>query len=240
MIKTLVLLLSLYSFCLAQHSPVESQIVEGRDLIAKKKYSEATSLLTAVVIADPQNYVAYLLRSKAKYGLKDYKGALEDSKSVLLNKSNIDSLALLQANLNVGICYNNLREFQKGIYFLKAARHIDSTDTKIYYSLAYSYLELSQLDSAYNELNNLLKINPQDERGYYGKGKIHLMKKQYEQSITEFDKAIAINSSYTMAYQNRGEAKRSLGDKSGCCQDWSKCLELGYTSIKPFLKAVCK
>ncbi|GAB3715869.1 hypothetical protein GCM10027592_56680 [Spirosoma flavus] len=215
-------------------------LLQSKELIAQKKHAEAYKLLTDIITRDPTVYYAYLLRSKARYGLKDYKGSIDDSKHLVNNAANVDSLSLFLAYHNLGATYNNLRDFKQAVYYSKIAKKRDSTDVRPYFNLTYSYLESKQLDSAYSELEGLLKIDPNDKRGYYGKGKIYLMKKEYQLAISQFDKAIALDSNYVWAYQNRGEAKRSLGDKEGCCQDWTKSYELGLTTIKPYLKKVCR
>jgi len=42
-----------------------------------------------------------------------------------------------------------------------------------------------------------------------------------------------------MAYDNRGYAKYSLGDKDGACLDWSKAGELGYSDAYDAIKKYC-
>ena len=76
-----------YSLCVAQTtnqiSEMEENIELARIMIPQKRYEDAINLLTTVIRDNPNNYQAYLLRSQAKYSLKDYLGALNDSQNFL-------------------------------------------------------------------------------------------------------------------------------------------------------------
>lgn len=233
-----------YSLCVAQTtnqiSEMEENIELARIMIPQKRYEDAINLLTTVIRDNPNNYQAYLLRSQAKYSLKDYLGALNDSQNVLTERFKADSNSIFIAYGNIGSCYNSLGRYEKAIEPLKIAKSLKRADVSAYFSLSYSHLQLQNLDSAYVQLDSLVILDPRDKRGYYGKGRINLAKEKYREAITEFDKAINIDPNYMMAYQNRGEAKRQIGDNAGSCSDWRKCIELGFEAIKPYLDMVCK
>ncbi|MVM32332.1 tetratricopeptide repeat protein [Spirosoma sp. HMF4905] len=242
----LLLVLSL-SFCSAQKRKASDTFQQGIELtqqadslITLGKYKEAIMVLNNAIIKTPDNYTAYLLRAQSKYILKDYTGAFQDYKSVLMmNLGKEDNQALAYANLGIGTCYNRAKNYLEAIRYLKAAKAIDSTDTRTYDGLAYSYFSLTQFDDALVELNALLKINPQHKEAYLSRGIAFLFKKQYQSAIADFDRALALDAGYIVAYHNRGKAKKALGDKAGCCQDWHKCYALGMESIEPDLKTVC-
>lgn len=232
------------STCLAQTSGQKSQmeknIEAARIMIPQKQYEEALTLLSKVIRNNPNNYQAYLLRSQAKYGLQDYLGSMNDAQEILAERFKADSNSIFIAHHNIGTCYNNLGLYEKAITSLNLAKSLNSSDVSVHFSLSYSYMQLQVLDSAIVELDALLKLAPKDKRGYYGKGKVYIMKEKYQEAILEFDKAIDVDANYVMAYQNRGEAKRLIGDNAGSCSDWQKCVELGLEDIKPYLKMVCQ
>jgi tetratricopeptide (TPR) repeat protein len=233
-----------YSLCVAQNSSqiseMQKNIEIAREIIPQKRYEEAIALLSKVIKNYPDNYQAYLLRSQAKYALKDYLGSMNDAQDVLAESFKADSNSIFTAYWNIGSCYNSMGLYEKAIESLKRAELLSTCDVELHFSLAYSYVQLQHLDSAEIELDALLTLAPLDQRGYYGKGRVNLLREKYREAIIEFDKAININSNYLMAYQNRGEAKRQLGDNVGSCSDWRKCIELGMESMKPYLDMVCK
>ena len=57
----------------------------------------------------------------------------------------------------------------------------------------------------------------------------------YDGAISDFTKAIAINPKYSKPYNNRGNAKSALNDKSGACGDYKKAISLGNQGTMQWL-----
>ena len=75
-------------------------------------------------------------------------------------------------------------------------------------------------------LNNIIKINPNDDAAYYYLGYSKLCDKQSFDAIYDFKKAIALNPNNPLAYEQMGNAKRNIKDFKGSISDYKKAIEI--------------
>lgn len=214
-------------------------LIKGNSALLNKKYDESIKYFNKVLRADPTNERALILRSQANYSLKKYQLVVEDCEKILLINSQVTSEEDQTAIWNLGVVYNNLRQFDKARIYLTEALKFKPEKIKIYEAIGYSFLEENNFDQAILQFEEMLKIDSHSALAHYGVGKSYYLKGDFTNSISAFDRAIEINPAYGIAYQNRGSAKLELDDIEGCCQDWRKCLELGIVEIEPYLKEVC-
>ena len=90
--------------------------------LASGNSQEAIRRFDEILKASPESERALLLRCKAKYKLQDYQGAIKDAQQILAIKPNAFSEQDYQAVLNLGICYNNLRQFEQARQYLYQAQ----------------------------------------------------------------------------------------------------------------------
>ena len=62
----------------------------------------------------------------------------------------------------------------------------------------------------------------------------------YTGAIQDYTNFITLNPDDALAYCTRGAAKYNLGDKNGCCLDFSKAGELGYEDAYDLIKKYCQ
>jgi tetratricopeptide (TPR) repeat protein len=218
---------------------VEDLVLKGRIALSNGNYEEAIEYFDIVIKSDPNHENAMLLRSQANYSLNKYKLVIKDCEKILQINPQITTQDDITAIWNLGVSYTSLRQFKTArTYFFEAINH-EPDNTKLYENIGLGYIEEKDYDLALEQFQKMVSIDIKSDKGYYGIGRVYYLKKEYENSIKAFDSAIEINPNYTMAYQNRGSAKLEMNDKDGCCSDWTKCLELGYTKIKPFIKLMC-
>ena len=75
-------------------------------------------------------------------------------------------------------------------------------------------------------MDQVLALNPFNEKAYLLKGSYYLLKKEFDKSIAVYDEALEINPNFAQAYHERGRAKLEKGDKQGSMEDMKRAIEL--------------
>ncbi|MFD1470810.1 tetratricopeptide repeat protein [Hymenobacter caeli] len=203
---------------------------------------EAIRGFDRILKTSPDSERALLLRCKAKYKLQDYQGAIKDAQQILAINPSASSEQDYLALLNLGICYDNLRQFGQARQYFLQAKEADSTDVRIFEGLGYGYLEEHDFVKAIKNYNRAVEINSTSKTIFYGLGKSYLQASQYPEAIKAYDQAIKLDPAYAVAYQNRASAKYLIQDLNGCCADLKRCEELGVNNaqVMAFREKVCR
>ena len=97
-------------------------------------------------------------------------------------------------------------------------------------------------ESAIDNLDQAIKINPNSSRAYVHRGNSKFFLQDYLGSIEDYTKSIVIDPTSTTngAYFNRGLAKEQLGNRAGACTDWMKAAKLGDEKGKRVFGEQCE
>lgn len=87
-----------------------------------------------------------------------------------------------------------------------------------------------EFDTALNDYNKAIELNPQDNISYLNRGRAFSGKKNYDSAIADFSKAIEINPQESMAYFNRADTFEKKGDVAQAINDYLKASELDATN----------
>ena len=69
---------------------------------------------------------------------------------------------------------------------------------------------------------------------YFYLGIAFHQREKYEQAIERYDRAMLLDSQEAMFYNNRGIAKRVVGDRQGAIADFDKVIELNPTHVDAY------
>ncbi len=61
--------------------------------------------------------------------------------------------------------------------------------------------------------------------------------KDYQGAIADYTKAIEISPQFALAFANRGDSKRRLGNEKDACTDYKKSASLGYQGAAQWLNS---
>ena len=75
-------------------------------------------------------------------------------------------------------------------------------------------------------IDQVLELNPFNEKAYLLKGSYFLAKKEFDKAIAVYDEALEINPNFAQAYHERGRVKLAKGDKNGSMEDMKRAIEL--------------
>nr|MBS0037426.1 tetratricopeptide repeat protein [Saprospiraceae bacterium] len=70
-----------------------------------------------------------------------------------------------------------------------------------FYNSGLVYMEMNDLDSAYEMFNLALQIRPTMARGYYFRGLIYEERREYDRAIDQYDQAISLSPRYQRAIE---------------------------------------
>jgi tetratricopeptide (TPR) repeat protein len=73
----------------------------------------------------------------------------------------------------------------------------------------------------------VINVVPEHAYAYVSRGSAFNKLKEYSKAIVDFDSALRIDTSSQEAYNNRGFARKGLGDMEGACADWQQSKKLG-------------
>ncbi|UII32782.1 tetratricopeptide repeat protein [Fulvivirga ulvae] len=218
----------------------DANLMAGHNALSKGEYKEAIEAFSNVLKYDKDNKEALIHRSKAYYSLKDYEKTIADCDAILNIDPELESVYDLSAMHNMALAYNSLKKYDRALLYLDELKQLQPDYLPSYESAGYSHLGLNQLDLALQDFKAMVRLDSTSEKGYYGIGMIHYLKAEYSKAIEAYNQAIQINPDYAMAYQNRGSAKRELGDMEGCCVDWNKSYMLGLVQVEAYLGEYCR
>ncbi|MCC3152327.1 tetratricopeptide repeat protein [Hymenobacter sp. BT770] len=237
-----VITLTLCQGCQAQSQQEQlKEFSAAEQALSAGNSQEAIRRFDAILKNGPESERALLLRCKAKYKLQDYQGAIKDAQQILAINPTVFSEQDYLALLNLGICNNNLRQFEQARQYFLQAQKADSTDVRISEGLGYGFLEEHDFARAIKNFSHAVEINPASKTIFYGLGKSYLHANKYPEAIKAYDQAIKLDPTYAVAYQNRASAKYLIQDLNGCCADLKRCEELGVnnTQVAAFREKVC-
>ena len=99
-------------------------------------------------------------------------------------------------------------------------------DFAFYQKRANESVVKGEYDSAVNDFNEAIKLNPTDVSVYLNRGRAYSNKKNYDLAIEDYNKVIELNPKEAMAYFNRGETYEKKGNALQAIGDYQKVLEL--------------
>tara|TARA_S200000501_G_scaffold374148_1_gene422998 strand:- start:2157 stop:3425 length:1269 start_codon:yes stop_codon:yes gene_type:complete len=109
-------------------------------------------------------------------------------------------------------------------------------DYKTYANRAVAYLALEDKESAYDDLEECLKLNPKDDIALGNRGRLKIEKGEYSESIIDFDKAIEIYPENAFNFHCRAFAKYKINDQQGAQEDWNIAADMGLEIASKALK----
>ncbi len=170
----------------------------------------------------------YKNRGGLKYELKLFKDAIiDDSVAVTINKKNGG------AYWNLGIVYNELREYKKAIDNYKTAVLYEDDKVevaKLYNNMASNYKMLNQYPAAIEQESMAISLNPEVGIYYWDRGNFYQHNKDYQFSIVDYVKAMPFYkdqpAALSILYNNKAYSEIWLGYLTETVKDNNRAIEL--------------
>jgi tetratricopeptide (TPR) repeat protein len=118
---------------------------------------------------------------------------------------------------NIGRVYQAIKDFKQARKSYDKARELDSADPQPWYNLTVCFREEGNMQAAFDELKQIIKVHPQHLGSRSDLG-LHLEQRgQIDEAIEQFEAALAIDPEYYPARENmilalcdQGESKRVI------------------------------
>ena len=89
-------------------------------------------------------------------------------------------------------------------------------------------------DAAINDLNNVLKIDPENKYAIYDRAKVHADAGRHLIAIKYYSESIKKGIELEYAYANRGILHSWIGNAADACSDWRKSISSGNDSASEY------
>ena len=103
-----------------------------------------------------------------------------------------------------------------------------------FYNRARHWADIREFDSAIRDLNEVIRLFPQDAETFNARGLAYLQKNDNERAISDFDRAIALDPNYAPPLTNRGLAHQNSGRLERAIQDYDQSIRLNPNSSLAF------
>ena len=172
---------------------------EGRNLsndLFNKLNKEIIENFSEAITKDPDNYLFYLERGKAKHDFGDYVGAIKDFNSSLrLNPDLKIMFHIANSKYNYGDHIGASEDYQKSIL------NEDFKD-EAFFNIANSQLILLNYAEAIKNYTYSIELDQDDQNAYLNRGNAKFKINDYEGSLKDYEKPIDINKKSYIAFNN--------------------------------------
>jgi len=86
-------------------------------------------------------------------------------------------------------------------------------DVLSYMGSVLAHIMTDNYDAAINDLNEIIRLDPNNDSAYAVRGEAYQKKGQFNEAISDFTEAIRLDPDYDWAYGVRGQVYKQLGQK---------------------------
>lgn len=166
----------------------------------------------------------HFARGAAEDALENHDVAIEDYNNALeLNPK------FVQAYINRGHTKNSLGDTDGAIEDYSNAIQVDPEEGTAYFSRGSMKSKSGDYEGAIEDYNRAIEHNSEPAKLYYiyyTRGNAKLKLDNYEGAIEDYDQTVQLHPKYANAYNNRGKAKKALGQHEDAESDLAKAKEL--------------
>jgi tetratricopeptide (TPR) repeat protein len=249
------------------YSAYEAAINDAEVQLNANDLNAAISSLSKAIQIDPKKGTAYGTRAICHLKNNDFQKSLEDlnqaikldpkslyyaNRAYTNNKLENVAEALADYEKAVQLDPTNLVHFdlamarytngKKQIALSAMQQHISyypKDETGLYFGgIIASDLEV--FDESLGYFNKAMELNNTVPEFYLKRGDVFFLTKKFQEAVNDYSKVIELDPKNGGAYYVRGNAKGSLLDKKGACEDWRMAEQLGFKDANGYISALCK
>jgi tetratricopeptide (TPR) repeat protein len=176
----------------------------------------------------PQTADDYFKLGWAKMHQSDWRGAVAAfNQAIRLDPTKVD------AYMERGASKLMLGDQAGGMADYEQATKIDPKNTEVYLKLGEALL-MKNPKAAIAYYNDVIALDPKNERAFKGIATVHFMHQEYDETIAAYDRLIAVDPQDWDAYGLRAMAKALKGDLDGAIADYGEDILLEPTDFNAF------
>ena len=200
-----------------------------------EQYELCIADLDKVLVLTSANYDIYALRGNANYKLKDYASALKDFDKAIFFASDRPEAYYVRAYCHFNL--NHMAEAAADIekYLDSKQDLVDALEIAIRTNMA-----IGKMDKALIWADQFSKRKGMKAVAYNYMGVIHFTQNKFKEAVADYSEAMKAGKTDGEIYYSRGASYAALNEKNKACEDFQKCLSLGYNAGKKDIEKYCK
>jgi len=104
-----------------------------------------------------------------------------------------------------------------------------------YYKRGFAYSVLGEYELAVKDYTYVINKKNDFLWAYISRGSAYNKLNKFNEALADFNRALEIDPKNQEVYNNRGWAKKGLGDDAGACEDWKTSRKMGNEEAKIIL-----
>ncbi len=168
-------------------------------LCMQESWAQALIESEEIIKRWPTDPMAFYIRGRARWGNKDYTGALEDLDAALLKDPKFPKAHHYRGNV-----LSDLKRYEEALVCYNSALQIDPQYANAQNGKGNALRALRRLEEALVCYNSALQIDPQFAYALNGKGNALSGLKRYEEALVCYNSAFQIDPQYTYALNGKG------------------------------------
>lgn len=231
------------------------------------EYSSIVQYTSQEIKKNPNDFFLYKTRADAKYGLKDYQGAIadydtsiqlnSDNSEAFLNRGNafyqIKKYTLAEADFRnavklnpneinayifIGIIKQKQLKFREAIDYYSRALNLNYSEDAMF-NRGLCYKNVKKYSLASRDFENVLARNSGHVNAVLNKGLIYLDQKMYTLAKAEFEKARKIDKNNPEVYKKLAIVDIKEGKYNSACINLMSADSLGADNVHELIKKWC-
>ena len=200
---------------------MKKKLSEIENLISEKKFEEAKTELSKILLKDFENFEAQKLMGLVNVNLELYAEAKVNFEYVT-KRDDKDATGWFY----LASCYDNLEDFSPAEYAYKKVIELRPEYFDAYKCLCLIYMKTGYTEKAISLAQKAMELGTTDYILPYIIGTSMLKQQQFKECIPYFEEAIKLNPNHTQILNNLGTAYLALRDDENAAACYKKALEL--------------
>jgi len=224
---------------------IKTSISNVKNLLKQSKFNEAHSLLSEILIYDPQNKYVKKTIKKVEANEKFLKQNVTSDLNNIINKivdfykSNQIENAIFEVekaykeypnssmiNNLKGLIFKKLNRFLEAEKFFKKAYEIDPNLYEAINNLGNLYYQVGLLDKARDTYTHLITNHPNYIHGYSNRSNVFLKKNMLQEALSDINLAIEKNPTEPTFWYNKSNVLKTMNQNSDSLTCLNKAIEI--------------
>ena len=164
-------------------------------------WDESLKIYQNIIEKYPEYLAAYIAYAYELNKQEKYNEAI----AINLKALKIDSNCY-PAILNLGIAYNNKKEYENALIYLKKYVNVHQHDLKTWLTIISVQVKIHDVSGARESITFVQKIDPKNILVKFQNGALYLNERKFKESVNEFREVIAMDRDHVEAHYHLGLA----------------------------------
>ncbi|MFC1714195.1 tetratricopeptide repeat protein [Candidatus Poribacteria bacterium] len=133
---------------------------------------------------------------------------------------------MLEALVNLGLCYGERRDRQKQIHYLEEAVRINPNLATVRYDLGLAYSGVRMYLRAISEFRKATEINPSFRDAHFSLGMTLCKRGKHADAIPSFERCLELSPNWSEAHTNLGTCYLRTGNVEGAIEHFGEATRL--------------